>query len=392
VARGDAGEMRSLLRQRLADALAPAGWLPATPARESTHMLAEFVRPVHGEIAATASVIRASSIPDRLPVRIAHVFAGVCYEPLRRLWPLLGDRYALALLHDDVWADELDVWNAADADRAVDTLAGVILGEAASFAESYGSLEQLLAEFGHGEEHSGVDQHAVALLAAAGRFDEARTGLGRYKAETGDRRRDRETLRFVHQIERYIDSGGDRSIVPRRPPPSRYEIDRMPSVSEMWRQRRAGLEQEPAATGGPGRDSPPPDLTPPAWLDPPDRAVYPVAKNPQARWTEVQLDEHAEPYIERAYGAIPRLFGAIALATAWLSWEEGPHERLVVSLGDQRVGTVTPAASAAYRLVMDRATERDELPYVPARLTPRSELHLLEVQLPETRPRGESDV
>jgi hypothetical protein len=77
-----------------------------------------------------------------------------------------------------------------------------------------------------------------------------------------------------------------------------------------------------------------------------------------------------------------------------MSWEEGPHERLVVSLGDQRVGTVTSAAAAAYRLVMDRATERDELPYAPARLTPRSGngTHLLEVQLPATASRGESDV
>jgi hypothetical protein len=384
--------MRSLLRQRLADALAAAGWLPATPARESALVLAKFVRPLPGEIAATASINRAGSIPHWAPVRITDVLAGVCYEPLRRLWPLLGDRYELALLHDDVWTDDLEVSNAADADRAVNTLASVILREAAPFAESYGSLERLLAEFGHGNEHDRVDQRAVALLAAARRFEEAQAALARYQAQTSDRRPDRETLRFVHQVTRYIDSGGDRSIVPRRPPPSRYGAVEMPSVSEMWRQRQAGLEREPAAPDGLGQHRPPPVITPPAWLDPPDRAVYPVPNSSQARWAEVKLDAEAEPYLERAYGAIPRLFGATAQATAWLSWGEGPRERLVVSLGDQGVGTVTPAVAAAYRLVMDRATERDELPCVPARLTPRSGFHLLEVQLPETRPRGESDV
>lgn len=91
VARRDAGEMRSPLRQRLAEALAPVGWVPPSPARESTFVLAEFVRPLRDDIAATAAINRAGSIPNWAPVRITHVFAGVCYEPLRRLWPLLGE-------------------------------------------------------------------------------------------------------------------------------------------------------------------------------------------------------------------------------------------------------------------------------------------------------------
>jgi hypothetical protein len=126
----------------------------------------------------------------------------------------------------------------------------------------------------------------------------------------------------------------------------------------------------------------PPDLTPPEWLDPPERAVYSLARNPQAGWTEVELDEGTGPYLEQAYAAIPRLFGPSALATAWLAWEdEGPGERLVVSLGKERVGTLSPEAAAACRPDMDGAAERDELPYVPARLTPRPEAHLLEIQL-----------
>lgn len=85
-----------------------------------------------------------------------------------------------------------------------------------------------------------------------------------------------------------------------------------------------------------------------------------------------------------SYKPLRRLWPT-ALAKAWLSWEEGPRERLVVSLGDQRVGTVTPAAEVAYRRVMEDAAERDELPYVPARLTPRTADHLLEIQMPDRR-------
>ena len=148
--------MRDLLRRKLALALKPDGWVPATPTRESSFQLAEFLRPVDGDMAATATVGRASSFPDRPPVHITHVFAGVCYEPLRRLWTLLGDDYRLALIHEQVFPDDSDehhkpdlkVSTDAEAEVAVDTLARVILSEAVPFAERYGTVEQLLREFG----------------------------------------------------------------------------------------------------------------------------------------------------------------------------------------------------------------------------------------------------
>jgi hypothetical protein len=440
--------MRALLRRELAETLASAGWVPATPVRESRFTLAQFVRPLHDDLAATASVTRASAIPDRLPVRITEVLVGVCYEPLRRLWPLFGDRYELALCAETIWPEDeppdhdrcLKVSSAQDADEAVATLARVIEREAVPFAEQYGGLEGLLAEFEAREASRHDEQMVVALLAAAGRWDEARAALARYRAQTGDRA----AREMARQIERYIDGGGDPAIVPRQPPPS--PSSERPSLSDMWREGRArdeavkavkrvgpeadrdalrsALERELAARGLSEsplwlertldhlHDSPaeqaralsrgigtaadlavrairglrehrdPPDLSPPAWLDPPDRAAYPVVASTQARWTEVQLDEPARSYLERVYAAIPRPFGSTALATAWLAWDEGPRERLVVSLGQERVGAVTPAAAAAYRLVMDRAAERDELPSVPARLTSRQGGHLLEVQLP----------
>jgi hypothetical protein len=463
--------MRDLLRRRLAEALAPDGWVPATPSRESKHVLANLVRPLEGDIAATAAVDLAVGIPDRLPVRITGVHVGVSYEPLRRLWPLLGDDYELAVLDEPVWPDEPDDWDeddpgerqilavssAAEAERALDTITDVIRRAAVPFAEQHGSVEGLLGEFGYDESQGRAGARPVALLAAAGRFDEARAALARYDTQTGDRRWDREATRFKHQVGRYIDRGGDPLIIPSEPPPPEIGTGETPSVSEIWHESRAkraavravramgpetgraelraALERELAARGLTEsplwfeqtldhlHDSPLeqaqrfaqgvgsaadlafqgirairrlcqhrslPDVTPPAWLEPPDRAVYPVTRQPRAEWTEVQPYEHVAPYLKRAYAAIPRLIGPTAMATAWLDWDEPPGG-LVVSLGAQRVGTVSPAAATAYRKVMDRATERDELPYVPARLTPRSGHHLLEIQLPDRRARGHGD-
>jgi len=245
--------MRALLRRRLAVALAPAGWVPATPTRELSFVLAEFVRPFGSEMAAIASVNRASSIPDRLPVQISDVHVGVCYEPLRRLWPLLGEQHRLALLREPVSLDGregegideerrgLKVSSVSDAEAAVKTIASVVLSAAVQFAEPYDSVQRLLEEVGY-EKTGWIDQQAVALLAAAGRFEEARAALARYRPLTGYREGDREANQFLHQVGRCIDSHGDSSIVPSEPPPSLYEPSEMPAISELWQQERARNE------------------------------------------------------------------------------------------------------------------------------------------------------
>ena len=81
----------------------------------------------------------------------------------------------------------------------------------------------------------------MAVLGAAGRFQEASAALARYRPSTGSRARDRDARRFLHQVRRYIDSGGDLSIVPDEAPPSRYatETSERPSVSAVWRESRA---------------------------------------------------------------------------------------------------------------------------------------------------------
>jgi hypothetical protein len=407
------------------------------------------------ELAATAQIGCASRVPDRLPVLVTDVLVGVCYEPLRRLWPLLDESYRLALVPKPVSAAgdgeywELGVSTTTEAEAAVGQLAEVVLREALPFAAKYASVEQLLDEFGYDKEGGWVDQRAVALLAAAGRFAEARGALSRYRPLTGSRDGDREARRFVHQIGRYIDSGGDQSLVPSAPPPSSYASSPREPVSELWRQARArqqavdavrrlrtgtdraelraalereltqrGLTESPLwyeqtldhlhmsraesaelvakgvkAVGQLGLKAVRglrerrllPDLSVPEWLECPDRAAYPVPRSQQAGWTEVQLDDAANAWLDRAYAAIPRLSGPVATVTAWLEWDEHPGERLVVSLGEQRVGTLDSVATEAYRAATTAAATRDELPYAPARLTPRpaSNGYLLELQLPD---------
>jgi hypothetical protein len=457
MARGDAARMRAVLRERLAAALAPSGWIPAAPM--AAWAFAGFVRPLDDGVAATASVGIAGSVPDRLPVRVTHLLVGVGYEPLRRLWPLFGDSYHLALLHEDVALplpegdpDDEDTWSLqvrdeADAQSVAETIATLVVRESPAFVAPFASADQLLAEFGYGRRGS-VDHRVVALLAASGRFEEARDALGRYRSSLGPGSEDRVARQFAHQVARYIDCEGDPAIVPSEPPPSEFDTSERPSVSELWRQGtardaavkavkatgrdrsreelHAALERELETRGlsesplwfeytldhlhdSPAERAellakgvmsaatfafkglralrehrPLPDLSVPEWLQPPDRAGYPVTHSSQARWAAVQLGEHCAQVLERAYAAIPRLFGQSAHTSVWLDWDLEDEARLAINLADQRVGTLSRDASAAFREVMARARERDELPYTAARLTPRPTAsgYLLDVQLP----------
>jgi len=252
MARQEPAELRALLRERLVVALAPAGWVAA--GRGSSFVLAEFVRQLDHEMAATATVGLATSVPDRLPVTLTDLLVGVSYEPLRALWPLLGDRYRLALLHESVSLTEragedddprqedepgLNVASRPEAEAAVDRIAALVLKDGLTVAESFSTREALLMEFGYVDPPVSVQQPAVAILAAAGRFEDARRALGCYRPVTGHRDEDREARRFVRQIGRYIDSRGDASIVPDEPPPSTDDAPERPSVSDAWRHSRA---------------------------------------------------------------------------------------------------------------------------------------------------------
>jgi hypothetical protein len=459
VGRGaDRDELRALVAAALAARLKPAGWVLLD--RPRPHRVAELVRSLDNGFEATVAVTCGEG-SLRLPVLIDHVFAGVSYEPLRRLAPLLGDEFGLAFWHEEI-DDELErpaddgclfeVASPADVEAVADRLAALILERGEAFARQYPSVDALLAECRDDHDEPLYGTKASALLAAAGRWDEARDALQRSGPEDGDREEDREDRRFARQLTRYIDSGGDPELVPNQPPPSPYVISPGKSVGEIWRRARArdeavnairrldpatprddlraALERELAIRGlnetplwyeqtlddlhlssteqterfakgltaavrlgfkavrALREHRPIPDLSAPAWLDGPDRAAYPVQQNHDANWTAVQLDPDARAWLDTAYAAVPRLIGATSSATAWLAWEDTEQARLVVHLGDERVGTLDAAATESYRPTMRLAAQTDELPYTAVHLTPRPTTvgYLLELQLPSRTP------
>jgi hypothetical protein len=402
VERADPGEIRTLLRSRFAMSLAPTGWSPAVEASDSPVDLAEFVRPIGGGVVATVEIGCVGREPDGLPVEISQVWVGVGYEPLQRLWPLLGEVYRLSLVWEPIWPPEDDtrlppddeeeprlaVSSAADAEAAVAQLTAVVLAQAPAVIEQHGTVEQLLDELRSDQEDGSVDERTVALLAAAGRLEEARAELARYRPLTGSAEGDRDARRFVHQITRYLDSNGDPALIPSHPPPSRYQSSPRKPMAELWREgraqdeavkavkrlgaatgraeRRAALERELAARGltqdplwfertldqlaaspveqaqqtfkalaelgrvGLGaikaiRDRKLPDHTTPGWLEPPDRAAYEIPSSGANPWAAVQLNADAGDWLDRVHAARPQFFGTALNLEAWLDWKD--HEQ-----------------------------------------------------------------
>lgn len=168
---------------------------------------------------------------------------GVAYEPLRRLWPLLGDYVRIAALTDlPESACRMEVHTQGDVAPVAKQLAGFALERAVAFAERYTSVDALL-EAHRDDESEGPNQVVPALLAAARRFEEARSALARYRPDVDvdvdmpeAKRRER---RFVYQLTRWIDSGGDRALLPSAPPPRRYAHFERRSATETWHEVRA---------------------------------------------------------------------------------------------------------------------------------------------------------
>ncbi|HTW42183.1 MAG TPA: hypothetical protein VMD79_07695 [Solirubrobacteraceae bacterium] len=135
----------------------------------------------------------------------------------------------------------MEVHTQAEVAPVATQLAGLALEQAVAFAERYTSVDALL-EAHRDDESEEVKMVVPALLAASGRFEEARNALARHRCE-GDlpeqRRRDR---RFVYQLTRWIDSGGELSLLPSEPPPRRHERSQRRPVTDVWREARAANE------------------------------------------------------------------------------------------------------------------------------------------------------
>ena len=253
----------------MVERLAPDGWRQAG---EDGHWLVALVCPVADEFVATLDVCQASSYPDRPPVMVTDMHAGVGYEPLRRLAPLLG-MFGLDVKSALIWpevfaqdedqddeydeydeADEADgyeedeegedeeLWDGrelrtlADADLLAAELAAVALERAVPYARHYADLDLLLTKV-PGPRSGSV--HRAALLTAAGRFDEAKALLAELPPPAPGIDWMRDNQRAARQLQRWIDSGGDPALIPESPPPPRYERTAPPSMSKLWRESRA---------------------------------------------------------------------------------------------------------------------------------------------------------
>ena len=158
--------------------------------------------PVADEFVATIEVQQAGSYPDRPPVLVTYMHGGVGYEPLRRLAPLLG-MFGLDVQSVVVWPeavaednddedeendidenedehDDEEPWEyrelrtLADADRLAAELAEAALERAVPYAKRYATFDALLERVAWNRT---VSVRYAALLAAAGRFEEAKASL-----------------------------------------------------------------------------------------------------------------------------------------------------------------------------------------------------------------------
>jgi len=244
----------------LLERLAPSGWREVEDSGDS---LVALVCPVADEIVATVEVWQESSYPDRPPVVVTYVHAGVGYEPLRRLAPLLGV-FGLDVLSAVVWPEALaddededdgkdeedehnedeedEEWEGrelrtlADADALAAELAGVVLERAAPYAKRYATFDALLRRV---EDTRSISIRYAALLAAAGQFDDARAALTRVRSPAPGGGWMRAEQRAARQLERWIESGGDPALIPAAPPPPRFSRSPSPSMSKVWQQARA---------------------------------------------------------------------------------------------------------------------------------------------------------
>jgi hypothetical protein len=461
----DATELRQLLRDGLAARLAPGGWEPIDN-DDCSMTLAAFVRPINEDFAATAEYTCASQVPDAPPIRITQTLFGVSYEPLRRLWPLLDDFPRVATLRENVW--DMPEWtqvcgveaSTPQIEVTVDRLVGPGLDHALAFAERHADVDVLL-EATCAEESGRQNETTPALLAASGHFDAARHELALYRGAGRGSDESRRTRRFVYQLTRFIESGGDQSLLPTHRPPGRFSASGHRPMADIWREVRArndaaktikpmagdydrmqlrvmleselaqrGVGADPlwieqqidylSASGAERRQQAAeglkvlgklglaaanairkqelpelPDMSVPAWVEPPSAAVYavPQSHDPSHRWTAVDLDEGTDEWLARVHAAIPRFFKIDNSPTfdAWLDWgptHDDAGELIAVHIGERRVGSLDDYSTVLYRPVMDAAAERAELPCVQARVTPRPEGagYLLEVALPAARP------
>jgi hypothetical protein len=254
-------ELLGLLRDELTRRLGAAGW--AVDVAEDTEpggvMVGVFRRQVTEDFWATIHYLLANWNGAEEVLQICGD-VGVSYFPAYCLWPLLvaGERTEMnvdlgeLLDPPDAWTIAntmvdpmiVEVQSPADVPEAAEALVEPVLELGVAWAEQHASVDGLLDEYRAGAfRFKGQIESVPMLLAASGRYDEARRELADYLALDRKEVRTREYKRFAYQLNRWLDAGGVVPDPPTEPVMESRDFDfQRPSREESKRESQAKRE------------------------------------------------------------------------------------------------------------------------------------------------------
>jgi hypothetical protein len=218
-------------------------------------------------------------------------------------------------------------------------------------------------------------KEALEAVRAAGE-DQSRDELGaRLEQELSERGLSTEPLLVERQVEMIL---AEREPFGR----ARFALRTLKALKDSQASRGSPLKQVIERPNEP--------VDEPDWLQPPDRAAYPVRSVSPQR-TPVELDPAAREWLERIKDSDPGHLAGSRNVEVWLARGPGSSadaSRLAVHIGAERVGVLRTDVEEQFRPVMEAAAERDEDPWTRGRLsaTSGSLPFLLEVELPASIP------
>jgi hypothetical protein len=272
----------------------------------------------------------------------------------------------------------------------------------------------------------------LTLLASMGRRDQARRLLARYPGADRVEPISPEDRRFIRQLTRWLDAGGPTAPpiaetlakLPSAPRPPRIswseaqaEVKSKSAATDAVRAQSAGksltqlqellaaeyarrglqiapsviagnaemleLERQPfgrirsvlralrmvKSSAVDGIRLLKPNTVDPPWLQPPDRASYPVPTTD--RLTAVDLEPAAQDWLTRVWNEAPRRLGRLVFVDVWLSRDhrKEAQAQLEVHIGQRRVGTIRDTQTAPFDQALRAAAIFDEDPYIQGRLS-----------------------
>jgi hypothetical protein len=227
----DRSELGRAARGEFSGRLEEAGWRLLEPGLGHRFRLAEFESGLDPEFTAVTLIDCQTRGPDVRPLDVIRVATGVAFEPLRRVGPQLAAGLRPAVAHvlrsalvaydlirdlnqngeirreDDESTEDEEDWHrriasAADATAIAEQLVDLILERGIVCARRLADVDVLLGDLE--EEPGSLDWRVPALLAAAGRFEEATEAVSTFEElETSGR-----VTPYTSRLRRLIDSRG----------------------------------------------------------------------------------------------------------------------------------------------------------------------------------------